>query len=74
MMNESQIEFYHEFTPAVESINMIEDETMQPPYGRNRPLILYGKSSPKLSSSTPTPKLVMEVPKPFPYKSNKVGP
>ena len=74
MMNDGQIEFYHEITPAAESINMIRDETMKPPYGRNRPLILYGKSSPKVSSSTPTPKLVVEVPKPFPYKSNKAIP
>ena len=28
MMNEGQIEFYHEITPAAESINMIRDETM----------------------------------------------
>ena len=27
MMNEGQIEFYHETTPDAESINMIGDET-----------------------------------------------
>ena len=74
MMNEGQIEFYHEITPTAESINMIGDETTKPLYGRNRPLILYGKPSSKVSSLTPTPKLVVEVPKPFPYKSNKAIP
>ena len=34
MMNEGQIEFYHEITLAIESI-MIGDKTMQPPYEKN---------------------------------------
>ena len=71
MMNEGQVEFYHEITPTAESINMIGDKTTQLPYGRNRPLILYGKLSFEASYLMPTPKLVMEVPKPFLCKSNK---
>ena len=74
MMNKGQIKLYHNITLATESINIIGDKTTKPLYGRNWLLILSGKPSFKVSSSTPIPKLVVEVPKSFPYKSNKTIP